>query len=251
MMGQLRICTGVALVSDQALCTISTLAAGLHSITAVYSGDTNFVGSTSPALSQMVNLPTLTITASSSTTAYGTAIPAVTPSYSGFINGDTAASLTTPPTCTTTGVPAGHPAGTYTGANTCSGAVDSNYTITYVPGNVQITPGALTITASSGTFTYGGTVPTITPGYSGFVNGDTAASLTTRAHLLDHRDQCEPGERQSLREQLCGGGRHQLHIGYVKGSVTESAAALTITASSGTMSYGGTVPTITPATAGS
>ena len=32
----------------------------------------------------------------------------------------------------------------------------------------------LSISASSGTMTYGGTVPTITPSYSGFVNSDTA-----------------------------------------------------------------------------
>src|SRR5208337_2723746 len=108
-----------------------------------------------------------TITASSSTTAYAVAIPAVTPSYSGFVNGDTAASLTTAPTCATSGVPAGHPVGTYTGANNCTGAVDANYTISYVAGNVQITAVSLSITASSPSMTYGGTVPTITASYSG------------------------------------------------------------------------------------
>jgi hypothetical protein len=50
----------------------------------------------------------------------------------------------------------------------------------------KIAPVALTITASSGTMTYGGAVPAFTPSYSGFVNGDTAASLTTAADL--HHD---------------------------------------------------------------
>ncbi len=54
-----------------------------------------------------------------------------------------------------------------------------NYTITYVPGAVVVGSAALVISASSGSMTYGGTAPTITPSYSGFVNGDTAASLTT------------------------------------------------------------------------
>ena len=65
-------------------------------------------------------------------------------------------------------------------ASSCSGAVDPNYAISYVPGAVTVNKAPLTITASSGSMTYGGTVPTITPAYSGFVNGDTAASLTTQ-----------------------------------------------------------------------
>ena len=69
------------------------------------------------------------------------------------------------------------PAGSY--PSTCFGAADSNYTISYQLGTITVGPAPLSIAASSGTMTYGGTVPTITPSYSGFVNGDSAASLTT------------------------------------------------------------------------
>ena len=41
-----------------------------------------------------------------------------------------------------------------------------------------VSAAALTVTASSGTFTYGSAPPVITPGYSGFENGDGPASLT-------------------------------------------------------------------------
>ena len=51
--------------------------------------------------------------------------------------------------------------------------MDSNYSISYVAGVVTVSKAPLTITASSGSMTYGGAVPTITPSYSGFVNGDT------------------------------------------------------------------------------
>lgn len=54
--GTTAICTAVAMSSGEALCTISTLALGPHSITAVYSGDTNFLGSTSPPFGQTVTL---------------------------------------------------------------------------------------------------------------------------------------------------------------------------------------------------
>ena len=45
----------------------------------------------------------LTVTAANETKAYGAANPTLTVSYSGFVNGDTAASLTTPATASTTG----------------------------------------------------------------------------------------------------------------------------------------------------
>jgi sugar lactone lactonase YvrE len=52
--------------SGVATYTTSSLTAGLHSITAIYSGDTNFSGSTSSALAQIVTAPAFSL--SSSTT---------------------------------------------------------------------------------------------------------------------------------------------------------------------------------------
>ena len=46
----------------------------------------------------------LTVTAANETKAYGAANPTLTVSYSGFVNGDTAASLTTAPIVSTTAV---------------------------------------------------------------------------------------------------------------------------------------------------
>jgi hypothetical protein len=61
----------------------------------------------------------------------------LTVGYSGFVNGDTAASLTTAPTVTTTGT-ASSAVGTY--PITASGAVDANYTISYVAGTLTVNP---------------------------------------------------------------------------------------------------------------
>jgi hypothetical protein len=56
-------------------------------------------------------------------------------SYSGFVNGDTASVLTSKPSCSTTAT-SGSPAGSY--PITCSGAVDTNYTISYGAAAVAI-----------------------------------------------------------------------------------------------------------------
>jgi sugar lactone lactonase YvrE len=184
----------------------------------------------------------LTITASSPTITYGGTVPAITASGSGFVNGDTITSLTTPPTCSVT-VPAGNPVGTYT--TTCSGAVDANYSaINYVSGTLTVNPAAaLTITASSATITYGGAVPTIIASYNGFVNGETAT--TTPPTCTTAATSSSP---VGTYITSCSGAvdANYTAIKYVSGALTVNPAALTITASSGTMTYGGTVPTITP-----
>ena len=88
----------------------------------------------------------LTITANNQTKVYGAALPTLTASYSGFVNGDTSASLTTQPTLTTTATASSHVAGSpYT--ITASGAVDSDYSISYVAGSLTVTAAPLTITA--------------------------------------------------------------------------------------------------------
>jgi hypothetical protein len=47
-----------------------------------------------------------------------------------------------------------------------------------------MSPATLTVTANNLSMTYGGTVPTLTASYSGFVNGDTAASVLTGGPAL-------------------------------------------------------------------
>ncbi len=145
----------------------------------------------------------LTITASSGSMTYGGTAPTITPGYSGFVNGDTASTLTTPPTCSTTATSSSPVAGSPY-PSSCSGAVDSNYTISYAAGAVTVSKAPLTITASSPTMTYG-SAPTITPGYSGFVNGDTAVVADHTAHLLDHGHELRaPSPRRPTRRRAAG-----------------------------------------------
>ena len=57
-----------------------------------------------------------------------------------------AGSLTTPPTCSTTAA-SGSPAGSY--PTSCSGAVDANYSISYLAGTATVDQAPLVVTASS------------------------------------------------------------------------------------------------------
>jgi hypothetical protein len=129
----------VPLTSGSAPLALPSLTAGSRSITATFTSTVpSIAGSTTASpLPQSVTAAPLTITADNQPKAYGAGLPPLTVYYSGFVNGDTAASLTTAPTVTTTATAASG-VGTY--PITVSGATDPNYTITFVPGTLTIAP---------------------------------------------------------------------------------------------------------------
>jgi hypothetical protein len=140
-----------------------------------YAGDTNF-SPTSGTSTLTVQPAPLTITADNQTKVYGDTLPALTVTYTGLVNGDTpgvfSAQGNAPPIVTTTATQASDVlAGGYPIA--VNGAVDPNYTISYVSATLTITPAPLTITADNQTKVYGEPLPTLTVSYNGLVSGDT------------------------------------------------------------------------------
>lgn len=117
----------------------------------------------------------LTVAVNNAAMTYGGAVPALTISYHGFVNGDNASSLTVPPALPT-GASSSSPAGAY--PITASGAADPNYAITYQTGTLTVGKAALTVAADNKSMPFGGPLPSLTLSYAGFVNGDNAASLT-------------------------------------------------------------------------
>ena len=187
----------------------------------------------------------LTVTASSGTMSYGGTPPAISSSYSGFVNGDSSSSLTTGATCSTAATGSSGVAGSPY-ASTCTGVVDPDYAFNYVAGSVTVTKVPLTVTASSGTMTYGGLAPAITPAYGGFVNGDTAASLTTKPTCSTTATSASTVAGSPYGSSCTGTGDPNYTFGYVPGSVTVTQAPLMVTASSGSMTYGSAPPAVTP-----
>ncbi len=136
--------------------TDSNLTAGSHSITAVYNGNANCNGSTSPTLTQTVNKAPLTVTAQNASRAYGAANPTFSDIITGFVNGDTQSVVSGTASLTTTATASSAP-GTYpitAGLGTLSAA---NYTFsTFVNGTLTITQATPTITwATPPAITYG------------------------------------------------------------------------------------------------
>src|SRR5207253_2853910 len=144
----------------------SHVAGSPYTITATGAADSDYsIGYAAGTLT--VTPAPLTITADEQTKVYGAALPALTVTFTGLVNGDTpgtfSAAPNTPPAITTTATAASHVAGTYD--TTASGAADSDYSIGYIDGSLTVTPAPLTITADDQTKVYGAALPTLTASY--------------------------------------------------------------------------------------
>ena len=147
------------ITSGIATLTISSLTAGTHSITAQYGGDTNYTVAVSTPVSQLVNKATLTVTANDASRSYGTANPAFTSTITGFVIGDTQASVVTGSPSLTTTATTVSPAGTYPiTAALGTLATNNNYIFAFINGTLTVTPAAgetTTLSVSPTTVMYG------------------------------------------------------------------------------------------------
>src|SRR5207237_7783222 len=123
----------------------ATVASSPYAITAsaaLGSGLSNYtISYTSGTLT--VNKAPLTVTAASVSRSYGTANPSFTVSYSGLVNGETAAVLSGSPSLTTTATPSSPP-GAYPITIGPGSLAAVNYTFTFVPGTLTVNPALLT-----------------------------------------------------------------------------------------------------------
>jgi len=239
--------SSVTLVNGSATSeSLSSPDVGRHTIQVIYSGD-GFYATNTQAVTQTVTPAMLTITADNLTKTYGAALPILTASYTGFVNGDSATSLGTPPTLSTTATSHSH-TGSY--AITASGAVDSDYSITYVEGSLTVTAATLTITADNLTKAYGAALPSLTASYSGFVNGDTVTDLTTQPTLTTTASASSHVSGNPYTITASGAMDSDYSIIYVAGTLTVTPVALTITADNLAKAYGAALPTLTASYSG-
>ena len=116
--------------------TFTVVGAGTSVITATFTPtDSTGYNTATTNMTVTVAKASLGVTASSHTVAFGAAVPTITPTYSGFVNGDTS-SVISGTTCSTSYITT-TPVGTI--ASSCTGATASNYSFTYTPGVITVT----------------------------------------------------------------------------------------------------------------
>jgi len=127
----------------------TVLATGAHTLSVTFTPtDTTDYTTASATVNLMVNKAVVTVTANNASKVYGTANPAFTPNYSGFVNGDTSAVLTGSPSLTTTAT-AASPAGSYTIIAATGTLSAANYSFVFVNGTLTITKATSSLSVSS------------------------------------------------------------------------------------------------------
>ena len=149
--------------------------AGMHTITVTGGKADNYAITDVTGTLTVLKAP-LTVTADDKSKVYGATDPPLTYTPSGILYyTDTYSVISGVSLATTLG--AGATAGMHT--ITATGGTALNYAINDVDGTLAVTPASLTITADSVTRIAGQPNPVLTAHYSGFVNGDSPANLTT------------------------------------------------------------------------
>ena len=175
---------------------------------------------------------------------YGTAVPAVTSTTP-------TGGWTTAPTCgvyanaaSNTALTGVQNAGTY--VTKCAGGVALNYSnITYVNGSLTINPAALTVTAASGSQTYGTALPAI-----GYTTNPTPVTFTTNPTCGVYATAASTTALTGVQPAgsyvtKCSGAVNTNYtITYVNGTYTINPNSVTVTAATGTQAYGTALPAI-------
>lgn len=160
-------------VGESKTVTISGLTLGGTSVANYQLAESGHQASTTANITKK----TLTVTADNASRAYGTANPAFSVSYDGFVNEESATSLTTQPTATCTAT-ATSIVGTY--PITLGGGESTNYDFAYVNGELTITQKEVTLSwPVSSSLVYNGSAQAFEPTLGGIIAGD-ACNMTVK-----------------------------------------------------------------------
>jgi hypothetical protein len=206
--------------SNLAVCTI--VANKIHVTGTGTSNITAFDGVNTIIKPVTINQASLLVVADNYLKTYGDNNPSFTATITGFAYGENSAVLTSLPSFSTSATSASI-VGTY--AIVPSSATASNYTFVYNNGTLTVNKASLTITADNKTKPFSTVNPTLTASYTGLVNGDTPASLTTLPTLTTTAVTGSPVGTYPIT--ISGASGTNYNISYTAGTMTVSSVSMT------------------------
>ena len=180
-------------------------------------------------------LQQLTVTVANATMKAGGALPALTGTVTGLVNGDTLG--TTIVVTYSTTATSSSPAGTYPITATVTGSSAGNYGIVVNAGTLTITPATtatLTVTANNATRVYGAANPT----FSGTVTGAQTGDAFTESFATTATTTSAVGS-YPIVPSVTGSNLGNYTVNIVNGTLTVTGAATTTTLTApGSATYG-------------
>lgn len=209
--------------SGQAAITNNSLAAGSHSLTAVYAGDSNFANSTSAAVVvNITNIPTITW-ANPAAITYGTALNGAQLDATASVPG---IFMYSPAAGTILG------AGTQTLSVTFTPTDTTHYSTANASVTLVVNKAPLTVTANNASKSYGAVNPSFSANYSGFVNGDTQLVLSGLPSLTTTATSNSPVGTYTTTAMAGTLSAANYTFAFVNGTLTINKASSTITVAS-------------------
>ncbi len=193
----------------------------------------------------------LTVTADARSMTYGsTTLPNLTYSFSGFVNNETDTVLSGVPQLTTTATSTSPVLNNGYPITIAQGTLNAaNYTFTFVPGTLFVTPVILSVSAGPISMVYGDPVPDVSNDYvvEGFVNDDDQSILTGDPFVTATVTSGSPVGTYPIVVDVSGVSISNSNYAFddanvFDGELTVTPAQLLVTAQSTSMLYGSTVP---------
>ena len=204
-------------------------------------GNYNF--NTTATTAADISKKALTVGAGSETVIYGTTVPSTSINYNGFIVGEDQTFLNTAPVLASahSGIVN---AGSYVGNYTLSGGVDTNYSFTYIAGDLTVNKKTLNVTADGRTVTYGITTPgSSNLSYNGFITGEDETFLTVAPTAASTLSGTQNAGTYLNNYIVSGGVSNNYQFNYFNGNLVVAKRNLAVSADNKSVSYGASVPT--------
>jgi hypothetical protein len=189
-----------------------------------------------------INKAVLTVKAPSTSRSYGNSNPTLSPAITGFVNNDSPSAVSGSAPCTTTAL-LSSPIGDYpTECQAGSTLSATNYSFTYVTGTLSVVKAALTVTPADATRVYGDANPLLSGSVVGVTNGDSItasyATVATAGSGVATYD-----ITATLNDP--GGKLGNYTVTLNKGTLSVTAAPLSVHVNSVSREYGESNPTFT------
>ncbi|GAB5523402.1 MAG: hypothetical protein Roseis2KO_12740 [Roseivirga sp.] len=167
---------------------------------------------------------------------YGDNLPALTFSYSGFINGDDPSDITAPTISSVATATSG--AGNY--EILLSGGASTKYALQLENGTLTIGKAELSVAINDQSMTYGQELPQFTAGYQGFINAADASQVSQEIQLSSVANSNSAAGQYDI--EVTGGFPQNYELLVQKGQLTINKADLLIKADDQTIFYGDNPP---------
>ena len=203
---------------------------GSYSLTLKASDSATLAQSTTQAYTIAIGKAVLIVTAQNANRAYGAANPALTATYSGFVNSDTPAVVSGTASVSTTATTAS-PAGSYdiiVGQGTLSA---TNYSFSFVKGTLAVNKAVLVVTGQNVSRVYGVSNPVFSATYTGFVNSDTPAVVSGTPSVSTSATTTSPAGNYDIIVSQGTLNATNYSFSFVKGTLTVTGVPLTVATS--------------------